>query len=72
MGILNWILTDVDFFFPRAYVNWNKVHNHPEKCKDQGSKKLHMVIDKLEEMELESPTMAGVKKLYDTQPEICW
>ena len=31
-----------------------------------------MIIDKLEEAVVGSPTMAGAKKIYDTQPVILW
>ena len=53
-------------------MNQHNIHNQPAKFKAQGTNEVHMIIEKLEDMVLVSPEKVGTKKVYNTQPEICW
>ena len=62
------MVTYVGNVFPRAYAQQNNTHNHSTNFKVQVPHTVCMIIGKLEEMVVGSPTAVGVNKLYDTQP----
>ena len=62
----------VDHVCPIVYIHWKKMLNHPTNFKAQGRNEVGMIIDKLEEMVVGSPTLVGVNNIHDTQPAICW
>ena len=70
-GIQIVMVTDVDHVQQIAYVHWHKMHNHLFNFKSQRTNKVHVIIEKLEDMVVGYPKMVVVKKIYDNQPEIC-
>ena len=66
------MVNDLDLFFSIVYVHLHNIQSHSDILKSQLTNKLFMIIGKLEEMVVGSPTELCVNKLYYNQPEICW
>ena len=55
------IVNYLDRFIPRTYVNQHTINTHLSNLRAQGSYKVYMIIENLEDMAVGYPTTVGVK-----------